>query len=199
MADAIASGSSPRIEEPALSFQVYSPGDSPPRPTSRSVSDAKIPAPGMSLGVRVCLFLVGLCVVVGTASAIVAVSTDDPAPKPATSTTPANPPPVLVSTGSLPLNDPNAPPVTAPAGSIVIDPPPPASGTPTPTVAAGAGAAVGVSGKKPIGGPPTTAPKSSAPPQVRGAAPPPNPYAGGGAKPAPAPPKKTNSLAGNPF
>lgn len=181
----IVEGSSPRLEEPALSFQVYSPGEAQaPRPTARSsASDAKIPAPGMSLGLRVCLFLVGLCVVVGTASAIVAVSTDDPPPKPA-ATTPANPPPVLVSTGTLPLVDPNGvPPVTAPVGSIVIDPPAP-SGTPTP-VAGGAGAAPAGSGKKPIGSPPVGAPKSSAPPNVRGAAPPPNPYAGAGAKPAP--------------
>lgn len=176
MANMIAEGSSPVIEQPALSFQVYEPGVAPPRTTVRPTAEA-VPASKMSLGVRVCLFLVGLCVVVGTASAIVAVSTDDPPSKaPAVTGPAAHPPPVLVSTGTLPLTDPNAPPIVAApavAPSIVIDPAP--TGTPTPTVGA-----TPASAKKPVA--PTPAPKGSAPPQVRGAAPPPNPYATPGKK-----------------
>lgn len=174
-------------EDPALSFQVYSPDElRDARPLARSPSTPRL-ASKMSLGAKICIFLVGLCIVVGTASAIIAVSTDD-APKKT-----SKPGPVLVSTGTVPIAEPAPPPSSAPAAaasSIVIDPDPSpaaasagAGGTTSTTSTAAPAAASAKKGGKP-----------GAPPAVKGVAPPPNPYA------APSAGKSKKGLsASNPF
>jgi len=179
----------------ALTFQVYEPDALPgPRPAAqRRASVAAIETTKPSVAVRACLFLLGLCVVVGTASAVVAVTSDD-APRPAAAR--ANP--VLLTTASVPVAAPEtdpASPVAPPSSPIDVTGALPTSAMLAPFAAPNA-APPATTASTPATSP-TTKPKKLAPPAaVRQAAPPPNPY-GGAAAAAPRPKKPLP--AGNPF
>ncbi len=140
---------------PDLSYQVYTPGTSA-RPSAKSLAEIDV-VPKTSLALRVVLVLLGLCVVFGTAAAVIAVSSDD-APKPAApaASTAAVAPPPVVSTPA-PIVEP--PPAASPPPVVAADPPadPTPTGTPTPK-------------PKPTGSNPPP------PASLKNIAPPPNPY-----------------------
>lgn len=142
-----------------LTYQVYTPQDLA-RPISLSRGEISVPK-GTSLGLKICMLLLGVCVVFGTAAAIIAVSSDDaPAPKPATR---------AASTASAAPVE-TAPPVVP--VSTVVTPPPMASTAPAePPPAASAPSSTSTT-KKPRSG--------AAPSALKGVTPPPNPYAGHG-------------------
>ena len=156
----------------ALTYQVYTRDGGVPTSRHSQVSFSDVTGgrkkpPGMSVAARVCLVLVGVCVVVLTSVLIVVGASDDP-PKgaangagakgassasalPAAS---ASPPPVAVTAPE--------PPPPPPPAAAVVDPPP----APARAAAKTKGAA-------------------TAHPQLKGATVPPNPFAGGGGKTAP--------------
>jgi len=181
--------SGPLPGEPVLSYQVYAPDSY--RPPRRSVADVPRRTLGSTaLGLRVCLFLVGLCCVVGTAAAIIAVSTDD-IPKAKGPVAAGRP--VLVSTGSAPLAPTADPPPAAAAAAPVAAAASPGadphagaaeSASPAPVKkkrkarpAGSAGPGAGLFTTAIGGSPPPSGPQAS-PILAKGATPPPNPYAG---------------------
>jgi hypothetical protein len=111
-----------------LTYQVYS-GDVVPSlrsaPSHGSFSDVSgVTArrkPGMSLGARVCLALVAVCVVVGTASLVVLGTADDsrakateaPTARPPAEPAPAEPAPVVLATAEAAAPEPAPPPVAS--------------------------------------------------------------------------------------
>ena len=160
---------SPSDEQPAaLTYQVFNPASSP---TGRepALSRVSFPEPGVpkaSVGLRVCLVLLGVCVVVGTAGAIILSGADDP-PKAA----PANAPSASVSAAPTPPPLPSPPPPAPPAPAVVIGDPVPAPVVPPIATTSAKPAA---SGK----------PKPTGSAALKGAKIPPNPFGAGGTLPA---------------
>ncbi len=151
---------SPSDDQPVpLTYQVYNPASSPTgRPPALSrMSMPEASPPKGSLGLRVGLVVLGICVVAGTAGAVILSGSDDP-PKSARPPTPSASVAVAISAAPLPaVPPPVAPPV------VIGDP------TPVPPTATAA-AKPAASGKtKPAGGA-----------ALKGAKIPPNPFGGGG-------------------
>ncbi|HSO33804.1 MAG TPA: hypothetical protein VLT33_14830, partial [Labilithrix sp.] len=112
-----------------LTYQVFNPSSAPAlaRPSAPSrVSDPEERS-STSVGLRVCLVLLGVCVVVGTAGAIILSGTDDP-PHAASA-----PPTATVSAAPAPSPPPPAP---APPPVVIGDPPAPAPAAPAATTSA---------------------------------------------------------------
>jgi hypothetical protein len=135
-------------------------------PSRVSYPDA--PSTKASVGLRVCLVLLGVCVVVGTAGAIIINASEDgprgAATKPVTSAG-------VGAAGATPV--PPAPAPLAPPASVAAPDPGPGIATPP-------GSAKPIGSAKPK-------PASSAPPAgLKGVAVPPNPFGGAGGKPLPA-------------
>ena len=159
--------SQPAIEEiddgpapPDLSYQVYKPG-TPVRPSAKSLEAIEVP-PKTSVALRVCLVLLGLCVVFGTAAAVIAVSSDD-APKVVAPPAASIAPPVVSTTA--PIIEP-PPPEPVPTPIVTVSEPEPA---PEPPPAGG-----GTTTSKPKPKASTTTPPPPA--SLKNIAPPPNPY-----------------------
>lgn len=156
---------SPSDEQPAaLTYQVYNPASSP---TGRApaLSRVSFPEPGVpkaSVGLQVCLVLLGVCVVVGTAGAIILSGADDP-PKAATANAPS------ASVSAAPTPPPPSPPPPAPP--VVIGDPVPAPVVPP----------IGTTSAKPAA---SGKPKPTGSAALKGAKIPPNPFGGGSTLPA---------------
>jgi hypothetical protein len=145
------------------------------------VSMAELKGPGMSVGARICLVLVGVCVVVGTAVIVVIGSSDDPREATSASTS-AN---VGASTNANPSANPSASAGASASASEVASAVPvvaavPEAPAPVPApadpVTPSRPVAVKNAGAKPK-------PASSAP--LKGVALPPNPFGGSQAPPLP--------------
>ena len=155
---------SPSDDQPVpLTYQVYDPAAQTGRPPamSRMSLPEATPAKG-GLGLRIGLVVLGICLVAGTAGAVILSGADDP-PKTATSSAPSASVSVAISAAPLPVV---APPVAPPV--VIGDPPPPA-----PPIAT-AGAKPAASGK----------PKPAGSGALKAAKIPPNPFGGGGTLPA---------------
>ena len=156
---------SPSDEQPAaLTYQVYNPALSPAG-RGPALSRVSFPEPGVpkaSVGLRVCLVLLGVCVVVGTAGAIILSGADDP-----TKAATANAPSASVSVAPTP--PPPSPPPPAPP--VVIGDPVPAPVVPP----------IGTTSAKPAA---SGKPKPTGSAALKGAKIPPNPFGGGGTLPA---------------
>ena len=141
-----------------LTYQVYNPSASP---AARSMSRASYPpekSSKASLGLRVCLVLLGVCFVVGTASAIVIGAADDAprAAKPASTATSA-------ATSAPAAETPPQAPIAAEDPGLATAASSSATGAPTTTV-------------KPLGSAKVPKPAGSVPATLKGATVPPNPF-----------------------
>jgi len=161
----------------ALTYQVYAPDALPSHRSMPSLASASFPiaAPKPSIALRVCLVLVGVCVVVGTAALIIVGASDD-SPSASKASTAA-----AASAAASPTSSPSA--SASSAVSAAPDPAPPviaavAPTPPDPPVAPVKPAASAKGAKAKAAG--------SSAPGLRGVALPPNPFgagAGGAAKP----------------
>ena len=155
----------------ALTYQVYAPDALPSqRPMMSSLASGSFQAPVAtpSIALRVCLVLVGVCFVVGTAALIIAGASDDSphASKAAASAEASSLPSASVASALSAAPEPEPPVVAAVAPSPPDPPPAPVPAKPAKAKAKAAG---------------------SSAPGLRTVALPPNPFAGGaggGTKPA---------------
>ncbi len=172
VASASIAGNAGDAQSGALTYQVYAPDALPSQRSMPSLASAsfQVAPQKPSVALRVCLVLVGVCFVVGTAALIIAGSSDD-SPRAAKAEGAA------ASASALALVSPSSAPVAPaavepPAGSVAVAAPPP--DPPAAPV-------------KPTKGTKAKAAGSSAA-GLRGVALPPNPFGGGAgggsAKPA---------------
>jgi hypothetical protein len=167
-------------DEPSgpLTYQVFTANDLA-GPRSGPRSGDPLTAGKTSIGLRVCLMLVGLCVVFGTAAAVIAVSTED-APKPSLlkmqgAQTPSAAPAPTPTPSVKTIGD---PPTAESAAAVELPPSAPNPPSPASPPAKSTKSSAKASGE-PAAKPTATV---DAPPSLKGMAPPPNPYAGSGKK-----------------
>ena len=177
VASASIAGNAGDAQSGALTYQVYAPDALPSQRSMPSLASAsfQVAPQKPSVALRVCLVLVGVCVVVGTAALIIAGSSDDSprAAKAEGAAASASASALALVSPSSPSSAPVAPAaVEPPAGSVAVAAPPP--DPPAAPV-------------KPTKGTKAKAAGSSAA-GLRGVALPPNPFGGGAgggsAKPA---------------
>lgn len=150
-----------------LSYQVYSPQELDARRRAPTRVDMGELASKPSLALRVCMVLLGVCLVFGTAALVIAGTSDDP-------------PAARAITSSLPPGFPAAPALTATVAAEIANVPVVATAAPADTVALELGPEPSAHAVKAKPAPRT--PSSAA--SSKAVAPPPNPY-----EAAPAPKK----------